>query len=252
MSIFQRKLIPGNVFVDEATSGIFEYQFADTVEAGYESANTITEIHFYGHHVGLDFQQITVHVTTLCATLGFGTLSNDEKDIVGIYAATDDVSLVTHYATVHTAGDIVAANHMHAEIMGAFVGQLQKVARGRYDNDSLKSYVMEYMKDRDQIDSFMSAISTLLSYYLFKFHLGTMYGDSTDGILDYVENTGGFPLDSGLDSYEFSAIQKQIWYDANAVDPGNPTAPEQELAHDYVRDLLKDKLTYLLRDGNIT
>jgi hypothetical protein len=70
--------------------------------------------------------------------------------------------------------------------------------------------------------------------------------------MDYIENTGGYPLpDAGLDSYEFSDLYKQVWYDANAVDPGNPTQAEQDSAHAHVRDLLKVNLVNILLHGII-
>jgi hypothetical protein len=63
-------------------------------------------------------------------------------------------------------------------------------------------------------------------------------------------NTNAFaaPL-TGLDSYEFSDIYKQMWYNANTVDPTTPTEPEQASAHSYVRNLLRDKLINILVYG---
>lgn len=250
MSIFQRKLITGNTFVDEDTSGIFEYQFAPTLEGGYESANSITEIHLYSEHCGVDFQHKAAHITEICTDLGFATLTTAEKDIVGIYGATSDDNMIIHYATVYTAGNIIAALDMHADKMGDFVVELQSVATIRINGKYPKVAAMKYFKDRAQIDLFMSALRNFISDYTFKFHLGTQYGDSTDGILDYIENTGGYnTAGTGLDSYDFSDIHKQVWYDANAVDPANPTQPEQDTAHTYVKDLLKNTLVNIIRDG---
>ena len=41
---FLRKKVTGNVYVDEATSGIFDYKFADQVDAGYEEAHLVGDI----------------------------------------------------------------------------------------------------------------------------------------------------------------------------------------------------------------
>jgi hypothetical protein len=250
MAIFQRKQIPGNVFVDEATSGIFPYKLEDTLDTGWDNVHTITDIHLYGHHAGLDFQQRMLQISGIVQTVGFGTLTNVEKDIVGIYSATSDNDLVTHYATIYTAGDVIAALEMHAEKIGDFVTEMNHVAINRIDHPSTKKAIMKYMKDRPQIDLFMAAIRNFVADYKFKFHIGTQYGDSTDGILDYIENTGGYNLaGTGLGSYEFSDLYKQVWYDANAVDPQNPTQIEQDLAHAHVRDLLKTDLVNILLHG---
>jgi hypothetical protein len=250
MSIFQRQQIPGNVFVDEATSGIFPYKLEDTLDTGWDNIHNITDIHLYGHHAGLDFQQRMMQISIIVQTVGFGTLTTAEKDIVGIYSAASDNDLVTHYATVYTLGDVVAALEMHADKIAEFVVEMDKVAVQRIDHASTKRAIMKYMKDRPQIDLFMAAIRNFIADYKFKFHLGTMYGDSTDGIMDYIENTGGYSgAGTGLDSYEFSDLYKQVWYDANAVDPANPTQAEQDSAHAYVRDLLKTDLVNILLYG---
>ena len=44
MSKFLRKKITGNVYVDEATSGKFEYKYSDIVETGYEEAHTVGDV----------------------------------------------------------------------------------------------------------------------------------------------------------------------------------------------------------------
>ena len=247
---FLRKQIAGNTFVDEATSGIFEYKFSDTVEAGYDDISTITDIDLHGHRVDSDYGVRQREITTIASITGFANLSLAEQNIVGNYCAADDNTLVVHYATTQTAGDIPAALAMHGTKIAAFIKELQLIAESRYNSIETIKAVMMYLKDRAEIDAFTAAIRNFLADYKSKFHLGTQYGDSTDGIMDYIENTGGYPLLTGLDSYSFSDVYKQGWYDANAIDPGNPTVGEQDSAHDYVRDLLKNKLKKILVDGN--
>lgn len=250
MSIFQRELISGNVFIDEDTSGVFEHRFTDTVDAGWENAHTIENIHLYGQHAGLDFQQRMMQISGIVFATGFANLVHEEKDIVGLYSAATDTELVSHYTSEHTGGDLAAALELHAVNIGNFVTEMDKVAVVRINHTKTKIVIMKYLKDRPQIDLFMSAIRNMISDYKFKFHLGTQYGDSTDGIMDYFENTGGYSGDGvGLDSYEFSDVYKQMWYATNAVDPNNPTQAEQDSAHDYVRDLLKTELVNILLHG---
>lgn len=222
-----------------------------SIPADYTDIHSIENIHNFGSLAGMDFQQRASAISIECSSVGFGTLTTAQKDIVGIYAATDDTTLVTHYATVYTAGDIVAALDMHSEKIGDFVVELNKVAEERINHPYTKVVIMRYLKDRSQIDLFMAAIRNFVSDYKFKFHLGTGYGDSTDGLLDYIENTGGYSGDGvGLDSYEFSDLYKQVYYDGGgAFDPANPTALEQEAAHDHVRDLLQVELTNILVHG---
>jgi hypothetical protein len=226
------------------------YILIDIIPPDYTDIDNITNVHSYGDLAGMDFQQRGAHITILCSTLGFNTLSNAEKDIVGIYSAIDDSTMITHYATTQTGGDVVAAMGVHSTVMGKFVTSMQEVANARLDDPCVNTSVMNYMKDRSQIDLFMDNLRNFISDYKFKFHLGTVYGDSTDGIMDYIENTGSFTgVGTGLDAYEFSDIHKQVWYDANAANPSIPTQAEQDLAHAHVRDLLKVSLVNKLRDG---
>ena len=44
MAKFLRKKITGNIYVDEATSGVFKYKYADTVETGFEEAHLVGDV----------------------------------------------------------------------------------------------------------------------------------------------------------------------------------------------------------------
>lgn len=227
------------------------YIVIDTVPSDYTDVSSVTNFHQHGENAGLDFQQRHLEINQIVQAQGFGTLSNTEKDIVGIYCATDDNTLVTHYATTQTAGNVEQALIIHSDKMGQYISELQIVAAYRVDHPETVKSVMLYLKDRAQIDIFIAAIRNFVADYKSKFHVGTGYGDSTDGLLDYIENTGGYSAaGTGLDSYDFSDIYKQIWYDANAVDPANPTQAEQDAAHAHVRDLLKVKLKDILVYGH--
>ena len=234
-------------------SGNPAFIVSDNNVAGYIDVTSIEHYDKYGPMFGLDPNQKRFGIVeAMTIAGGFASLSNADKDIVGMYNAATDNEMITHYATVHTAGDIDAAIQMHTEKVGAFIGEMKEIATYRAEHSATTACILQYMKDRGQIDSFISAINNFLTYYKVKFHVGTQYGDTSDGIMDYLENTGGYAADNtGLDSYEFSDAYKQIWYAGNAVDPQNPTVQEQESAHVYVRDLLKNRLKYILLYGNI-
>lgn len=252
MNIFQRQQIEGNVYINDTISGTFPYKFKETLDAGWDDVNTIAEIHAHGHLAGADFHQRHLYIKDLTTTLGFATLSTAVKDVVGLYRATDDSSLVTHYATTQTAGDILAALEIHAGFIGMYVVELQTVALYRADHPNTIKAVMQYIKNIAFIEAFTAAIRNFMIDYRSRLHLGTQYNDTTDGIADYLEGTGGYSeAGTGLDSYEFSDLYKQVWYTTNAVDPANPTLTEEQLAHDYVRDLLKVTLINILVYGII-
>ena len=80
-----RKLKTENVFVDEATSGIFVYILADTNPdvSLYENATSIEEINLYGIHVCKD--ALGVHFLMkdyFYANKTWATCTNDERDII--------------------------------------------------------------------------------------------------------------------------------------------------------------------------
>lgn len=232
--------------------------YYELVDDGYDfitnnktDVTSITLFNFIGQELGLDWQQVQHQIRVICATTGFASLSQSEKDLVGVYGATDDTTLVTHYVMTHTAGDQAAALNIHSTNIGNMVSKLSIIASKRYEDPRTIKVVMTYLKDRSQIDLFIAAIRNYIADFISKFHLGTEYGDSTDGIMNYVENSGTSysAAGTGLDSYEFSDIYKQEWYNSNAVDPQNPTQVEQDFAHAYVRDLLKTKLVNILYYG---
>lgn len=224
--------------------------FTESIPVDYTDIHTIENLSAYGARANMDFQQIHAAILGIAMATGFEELTLPEKQIVANYCAYDDETLVTFYATVETSGDLEAALEIHADKIGVLVSELQVIAESRISSPFVKVAIMKYLKDRSQIDLFMAAIRNFISDYKFKFHLGVAFGDSTDGLLDYLGNTGGYSEDgTGLDSYEFSDLYKGLWYAANAVDPNNPTSGEQKLAHNYVRDLLKNKLINILVNG---
>lgn len=220
----------------------------------YDDITSIENYHLLGAIAGLDFQQVHGILFMWCLAVGFSNLTLVEQDIIAEYCASDDTTLVTHYATTQTAGDLVSAKIMHSARLGVVVEELTKIANIRAFNPKIKEYVGLYFEDRVQVDLFMAAIRNFLFDYTFKFHLGTQYGDSTDGILDYIERTGGYSgVGQGLDGYTFCSFHKQRFYDeGGAVLPNSPTVTEQENAHNYVRDLLTSKLVAILRDGDFS
>jgi hypothetical protein len=227
----------------------------DTVSANRADITSIESYYKFGTSAGLDDQQIHFRISSIVATLGgFNSIqTQQEKEIVASLCAADDLDIIVYYATNYTMGDLVAAKEKHAKRIGVYVKKLVDVARLRVDHPKTKEVVMLFLKDREQIDMFMAAIRDFLADYTFKFHLGTSYGDFIDGIMNYIERTGSWAgQGQGIDSYEYSDLHKQDWYNQNAVDPNNPTLQEQAAAHDFVRDLFRDEMVKILRDGIIT
>lgn len=239
-------LVTERIIGEEKTALIF----SDSIPIDYTDIHTIENLSSYGTRANMDYQQIHAAIRELAITAGFENLTLTEKQIVAQNCAYDDETIVTFYATTQTSGNVQAALEIHTTKIGVFVSELEKIAKSRISNPYVKVAVMKYLKDRSQIDLFMAAIRNFVSDYKFKFHLGIAFGDSTDGLLDYIGNTGGYSeVETGLDSYEFSDLYKGVWYAANAVDPNNPTLGEQESAHNYVRDLLKNSLINILVNG---
>lgn len=228
--------------------------FADSLGIGYTVAlveANIDSITALAQGTSKDYHQTHLAISSKCAEIGFGNLSEEEKDIVCKWCAADDNTIVTHFATVHTAGNILEAVQMHADNIGVYVSELQKVATTRIEDPRTNTAIMLHLKDRAQIDLFIAAIRNYAADYKKKFHVGTMYGDTTDGIMDFIENTGSHFADGdGLDGFQFSQILEGGWLQANAADPQNPTAGELDAAHDYVRDLLATKLRNILIYGD--
>jgi hypothetical protein len=242
--------------VDQAAAEVVAAQFSGvwvvTVTTDeLPNLDSILAIEKFSNELNLDYHQKHLALVAKCAEFGFSNLTLEEKDIVATDCATDDNTIVAYFATVYTGGDLLAAVTMHTINIGVYVSKLQPVAVRRIEDPRTNTAVMFHLKDRSQIDLFIAAIRNYSVDYKQKFHIGTGYSDSTDGIMDFIENTGSHFADGdGLDGFQFSALLEGGWLAVNALDPNNPTLTELDGAHDYVRDLLILKLKNILVYGN--
>lgn len=74
----------------------------------------------------------------------------------------------------------------------------------------IKKKIIEYLSIRDSEDLF-DTVSTLVFYYLQSGRLGRLYGDNSDGMMDYVYSHNGFK-NQGLEENNYK-LKKGTWKD---------------------------------------
>jgi len=234
------------------------YTTSDIVEVGFTDISGIANWAAYGQRAGKDYEVQSREIASIVTTTTFALLSDIEKDIACTYAAVmdgnspDHMAMITYYASTpsyNMLGDVEAASKFHFQRFGEHLNNLRTAATVRSDAPRISIAMMLYFKDINTINTFYDAIRTFRLDYVGKFHLGTEYGDTTDGIMDYLESAGTY-TDGGLKNYQFSESYVQAYLDATAVDPQNPTQQEIDNADDYVRGLLITEFKEVLVYGN--
>jgi len=235
------------------------YKIADTVEVGFTDISSIANWDAYGKRAGADYEIQSREIAAIVTSTTFALLSDVEKNIACIYSAIligfvpDHATMITHYASTPSygmLGDGQAASVFHFNRFGEHLNNLREGAAIRSNAPRISVAMMMYFKDLDTINTFYDAIRTFRLDYVGKYHLGTEYGDTIDGIMDYLESTGSY-VDGGLKNFEFSDTYIQAYLAGAAVDPNNPTQQELDDADDYVRLLLINEFKEALVYGNL-
>lgn len=234
------------------------YTTSTIIEAGYTDISSIENWASYGKKTNKDYEVHSREIANIVTTTTFALLTDAEKDIACKYASIltgsvpDHNTMITYYASTPSygmLGDVEAASNFHYHRFGEHLNNLRDAAAIRVNAPRISIAMMKYFKDIDTINTFYDAIRAFRLDYVGKFHLGTAYGDTIDGIMDYLESTGTY-IGAGLMTYQFSDTYIQAWLDANAVDPLIPTQVELDAADDYVRALLITEFKETLVYGN--
>lgn len=175
----------------------------DTAPSGYTDISSIEEWNTHGFDLSNDYGVARFAIKDLVNEIGWTGLTLTEKDIaVEHHCAPTSTDAVIHMMIYHGysqgAAQIYVTERWHKYYL-----QFIEACKQRWN------YVMfiipQYLSFGDAEDLF-DTIDMLINYYRNAARLGRNYGNSNDGIIDYVESTNGF-TGQGLAETNYVLIQ---------------------------------------------
>lgn len=179
----------GWMFVKEKENN--NYMWVDST--AYDSITminytTIAYISDFGNKLK-DYVFVRNKIIELCDIVGFSNLKDNAKEVVAQYCAINMDTLVIYYM-----GKGMSQNDAIIYYLSTRSEQIDKTADSycnRINSDKMFIQMMMFLGE-EQALTFMSAIRNfkqdLCDYAL----LGTQYGDSKDGLMDFIEQTGSY------------------------------------------------------------
>lgn len=166
--------------------------------AGTDKSKAIDFIHAIGI---LNRDYVWERDTISLLGSNFSSLTDPSKDIVGIYCAKDINTLIAYYMSQGMSQTDATMYYLERRIT-----DIQHAGQGycnRINKPILQAYILIFIGESQAIqfnDQLRNYKSDLCSIAL----VGSMYGDSKEGIMDYIESTGSYST-GGLKNYTMSA-----------------------------------------------
>jgi len=137
----------------------------------------------------------------------FDSLTNIGKDGVGVYCATDMNTLIGYYMSLGMSQTQATMFYLDRRVND--VDNAGEAFCDRIAETSFRVVVLIFLGESQSLtfnDACRNFKEDLCSMAL----LGTGYGDSRDGIMDYIESTGSY-TSGGLKSYTMSAEMEAVY-----------------------------------------
>lgn len=201
------------------------------------SSDAIDILHKYGETFCEDYQHKQKLMRLFHYEKGWDNLTHVEKDLVIDYYAnpqvnptgdTQSMQVITHLMMVHGMSQDDAIDKL-VDTWHNYWSHVVEEAPARWKNAVKVS--VKYLSFVDASD-LLNTIENLVSYYLNSGRLGLGYGDSKDGILNYITSTYGFS-GTGLE-YNIYTLKKGTW-----------VSFEDELVNIFVDKQVWDRITEL-------
>ena len=159
--------------------------------------------------INKDYCYIRDRIKEAVIKVDFEYMSDEDRDIVGQYCATDDVTLITYYVSLGMSE--MEAQYYHLQRRAADVNNAAECYYNRLTSVEFKIVTIIHMGE-EQAQIFNDAMRNFASDVETRASLGIEYGDNMNGPLDYIEGTGDY-IDAGLKNYnitDFTACRKQM------------------------------------------
>ena len=131
--------------------------------------------------------------------ISFSSLSPRDKEIVATYCLTSDETIIGYYMEQGLTQEVAVAKHLVRRAED--INKASITCKQRAESPIVKYIAIKYMTEADAA-MFMDAIRNLITDYSMLAHLGNEYGQSRDGIMDFIEATNGY-VGAGLSNYTF-------------------------------------------------
>jgi hypothetical protein len=149
----------------------------------------------------VDFWTAQDNLKNLYLLNGWASFKDEEKDIFIKYgigdAGTEIIPFLMGKGMTQQEAQV-----FYLESVAKAVENKQPIARSRADNHRIITIVYSFL-DSVEADGLLNAIANFLSLYKEKVYLGTQFGDVSDGLMDFINNTGSYASSSttGLNKY---------------------------------------------------
>ena len=201
------------------------------------TSDAINIIHKYGEMFTDDYQAKTKLIRLFHYEKGWTNLTHEEKDLVIDYYAnpqinptgdTQSMEVIMHLIISHGMTPDEATDKL-VDTWHKYWSNVVETAPTRW-----KNAVKETVKFLSFVDSsdLLNTIENLVTYYLDSGRLGFGYGDTKDGILNYIKSDNGF-AGTGLE-YNVYTLKKGTWQEL--ID---------KLENTFVDKLVWDRITEL-------
>lgn len=189
------------------------FKLSDVVESGYSDITSIENLDNFGLSLHPDYQELRKAIQLAGYQKGWTNCTNSEKDLLIKYHAHPDKGL----------GNQDTEKIMYLLSLGMSLTEAKQFLVLSWFNhwnlfmdDCLMRWrnvgftAIAYLTIADGTN-LNNTVESLRSSYLDSGVVGKMYGDSRDGLMDYVWSVNGF-LDQGLEENGY-VLQQGTWYD---------------------------------------
>ncbi len=167
-------------YTDEELSGNPAFKAQDSQPTGYVDVSGIVNWHYYGPLAGKDYKYIRKEINSRVQTIGWGNLTNDEKEIaVKIFCSAVSQS---ERAEVYSEAIQRQLSLLHFQAM-------QESRAMRYARSQAEAFLFLSQAEQDVIITDVIAESVAQKYLSFG-REGTESGDP-EGLFDYINATTG-------------------------------------------------------------
>ena len=187
-------------------SGIRDHKLSydNTPIVGYEEVTDIVYIHELYHITRTcfcDYINIRLLIKEIVGAIPFENLTEQEKMIVCEFCAFDDATIVGYYMSIgFTQAQAITKHKVNR---ANDIDLASKACQQRAETSVVKYIVIKYLTE-SSASAFLDAIRNYMEDYKRIAHLGLNYGQSREGLMDYIEATNAYE-NGGLSQYTFIA-----------------------------------------------
>lgn len=132
-------------------------------------------------------------------TIGWENLTDNEKEISAKYCLFDSTTIITFYISQGLSLENAITKYLVRRSID--IDKAAKCCAIRANSKYIKYISIKYMEEADAA-TFLDAIRNYIVDYSMSAHLGIQYGDSREGVMDYIEATNAY-VGAGLSTYAF-------------------------------------------------